>query len=1005
MSGLSKVSQILHQALAKPSDSPDGLTRTEDSPAFSPQVISKLLPDIRYQAKNGSLTPAGETLLQGLVERPGVGRPLDDRKLLLEHGVSLMQHLPPTSAVGLDIAQKFIGLLWNDLPHPPSSFVGKTALYRQPDGSGNNPVLPDLGRAGTPYARSVPPVRPKPAVLPDPGLVFDMLLRRKEDEFKEHPSGISSLFFSFATIVIHECFSTSPTDASINQTSSYVDLSTLYGNNLDEQEAVRTLCGLGTLYPDTISSLSLMMMPPAVSVLLTIFSRNHNIIAKKLFDINEQGKYTTPDHSIKRTLQKDIEKGDAASLKHRTQDDDIFNKARKDLGAEIKTKDGRLARGGGNAVSVEFNVAYHWHAAMSAHDATWIATAFKDMLLINNAIEEPAHAFGAFGSPAALRVCLLSPLTRARNDWGCCTMNEFRQYLSLKTFDTFEEWNPDPVVANAARALYGHVDDLELYPGLLAEEPKPSMAGSGTCTGHTIGRGILDDAVSLVRSDRFLSYDFNTSTLTSWGVSSLKKAPGSPCGFFPSLLFSALPGAFAYNSTYALLPFYTPKAAKEILTGLGTISQYSAERAPANATLPTLQSIQSFDACKAAFADNERFSVLYNTSVDMITAGRGFMIGFDDKDSHDPASARMMAAFYQPNFEKDTSGFFSRLTEHQIKVSSLPYANSATCRLDIVRDVCNVVAIEWIANRFALPIKRKETPHGLISIPDLRMMLLGLFNFSTFDLLPKNGWLLRETSIASSAALTKLIKARVTTASGWANIALDFLSKNTAYEESAEAERFYKALQGTGVDADQLAGDCIGIMAPIAGNITQQVALLVELFLRDEYKEDRAKIAALAATGSDDQLLMGYLREGMRIVGVVPGLPRVAAEDMVIQDGERTLHFAKGDKLIIGISKAHMDPVAFPNPTKLDPTRPQSAYILLGYGLHFCFGARLADVAIMASIKTIFKLKNLRRAEGRAGSFIKTTSLFAGGLEINTYLDQSSAEVPAPVTLHVLYDV
>ena len=41
----------------------------------------------------------------------------------------------------------------------------------------------------------------------------------------------------------------------------------------------------------------------------------------------------------------------------------------------------------------------------------------------------------------------------------------------------------------------------------MAECTKPAMPGSGVCPGQTTGRGILDDAVSLVRGDRFLSYD------------------------------------------------------------------------------------------------------------------------------------------------------------------------------------------------------------------------------------------------------------------------------------------------------------------------------------------------------------------------------------------------------------------------------------------------------------------------------------------------------------------
>jgi hypothetical protein len=47
------------------------------------------------------------------------------------------------------------------------------------------------------------------------------------------------------------------------------------------------------------------------------------------------------------------------------------------------------------------------------------------------------------------------------------------------------EWNPDVEVAEAAEKLYGHIDNLELYVGLQAEETKPLREGTGLCPGIT----------------------------------------------------------------------------------------------------------------------------------------------------------------------------------------------------------------------------------------------------------------------------------------------------------------------------------------------------------------------------------------------------------------------------------------------------------------------------------------------------------------------------------------
>lgn len=148
-----------------------------------------------------------------------------------------------------------------------------------------------------------------------------------------------------------------------------------------------------------------------------------------------------------------------------------------DLGGEIKLGGNRVERGAGNVVSVEFAVLYHWHAALSAADATWMEElinanipeleslddmtpqlfgkivaqegqklmsmhlkdwtynglkrgpdgSFSDADLgkvIKDCIEEPAHAFGAHGTPASLKVVDLLGQLQARGAFNVCTLNE-----------------------------------------------------------------------------------------------------------------------------------------------------------------------------------------------------------------------------------------------------------------------------------------------------------------------------------------------------------------------------------------------------------------------------------------------------------------------------------------------------------------------------------------------------------------------------------------------------
>jgi linoleate 10R-lipoxygenase len=65
---------------------------------------------------------------------------------------------------------------------------------------------------------------------------------------------------------------------------------------------------------------------------------------------------------------------------------------------------------------------------------------------LQDATESPAGAFRARGTPGALRIIEMQGIAQARK-WGVCTMNEFRKFLGLKQFKSFEEWNPNPEIA------------------------------------------------------------------------------------------------------------------------------------------------------------------------------------------------------------------------------------------------------------------------------------------------------------------------------------------------------------------------------------------------------------------------------------------------------------------------------------------------------------------------------------------------------------------------------
>jgi hypothetical protein len=173
------------------------------------------------------------------------GDGVDDRMMRQEKLMSWLFKLPvePKSAVGTTLERGIVQSLWDTLPHPAPSWAQYSGpQYHRADGSFNNPNAPQVGRAGEVYirdvvSRSVDTAKAQGSIkhgkgLPSPEDIFEKLFRRRtpaEGGFKKHPCGISANMFYMATLVTHELFNTDITNRFRNKTTSYVDLSWLYG--------------------------------------------------------------------------------------------------------------------------------------------------------------------------------------------------------------------------------------------------------------------------------------------------------------------------------------------------------------------------------------------------------------------------------------------------------------------------------------------------------------------------------------------------------------------------------------------------------------------------------------------------------------------------------------------------------------------------------------------------------------------------------------------------------
>ena len=96
---------------------------------------------------------------------------------------------------------------------------------------------------------------------------------------------------------MYSLFQTDHRDFNNSQTSSYLDLSTLYGDVEEDQKEIRTYRD-GKLKPDCFSEKRLLGFPPGCGVLLIMLNRFHNHVVEQLAIINENGRFNKPEEGM-----------------------------------------------------------------------------------------------------------------------------------------------------------------------------------------------------------------------------------------------------------------------------------------------------------------------------------------------------------------------------------------------------------------------------------------------------------------------------------------------------------------------------------------------------------------------------------------------------------------------------------------------------------------------------------------------------------------------------------
>ncbi|KAM4616586.1 prostaglandin G/H synthase 1 [Polymixia lowei] len=368
------------------------------------------------------------------------------------------------------------------------------------------------------YTRLLPPVPedcPTPMgakgkhVLPDPKLLAERFLRRTE--FRPDPQGTNLMFAFFAQHFTHQFFKTHHRRGPgfTRALAHGVDAGNIYGDNLERQLQLRLHKDgklkyqviKGEVYPPTVSEAPVNMsyppslpadkrlaigqelfgLLPGLTMYATVWLREHNRVCDILkaehptWD-DEQLFQTTRliiiGETIRIVIEEYVQQLSGYLLSLRFDPSLIFND-------QFQYS---------NRIALEFNHLYHWHPLMpdsfliDGDEILYSQFLYNTSVITHYGVEKLVDAFsrqnaGQIGGGRNINQLLLNVaemVIRESRELRVQPFNEYRKKFNLRPYTSFYDCTDDEEFAKELEELYGDIDALEFYPGLMLEKTRPN---------------------------------------------------------------------------------------------------------------------------------------------------------------------------------------------------------------------------------------------------------------------------------------------------------------------------------------------------------------------------------------------------------------------------------------------------------------------------------------------------------------------------------------------------
>ena len=402
-----------------------------------------------------------------------------------------------------------------------------------------------------------------------------------------------------------------------------------------------------------------------------------------------------------------------------------------------------------------------------------------------------------------------------------------------------------------------------------------------------------------------------------------------------------------------------PSENRNIMKMLGRENDYSYD---APAYIPPRVNLISHQSAKLVLGNQTDFKPAFSSALeDLFGKGK-----FDSQQQE--AIGKALAT---EEFPKLIKKFYEETTLRLIQQNGAKLAKIN--QIDITRDVGNSAHVYFASALFGLPLKTEENPSGLFTEHEMYMILTTIYSALFFDVDAPRSYPLNRAATAVARQLGSVVEATVkadTNTSLLSGLMNNFRPHDNALREFGTGA--LRRLQESGLSASEITwSQIIPTIVSLVPNQGQVFTQVIEYYT-GAGKQHWAEISRLSKeeSAASDEQLYRYCLEAIRINGTF-GAYREAQNAVTVQDNGKSVDIQPGDKIFASFVEANHDASVFPEPNEVKLDRPIDSYITSIQGASTGFGQEITKIALVAMIRVVGRLENLRRAPGAQGQLKK----------------------------------